>query len=569
MCLNRILLAAFLCCSLLFACPKVSQAAPPLSLKGVVGLPTPDAFVALEVWRHPSGDRLVALTDEAVYAIDPAEQTFSKWLDGGGRALASEGEQVYRCSENGVSRLDVAGAELVWKGDCRAIVLAASIWVQSGDSLVRLGWTAFQEQERVRLEVGEQWAIVADQLVRWRRDPPQIRTRTEHGDLRATLSQPPRKLVSNSVDARWLLDDGRTIIGASLQSRTLASEVDALVRLPDYPDWSLGVLLDNRALRLIDEQGDGDVLLPTLARPEEVALADLDKDGCVDLVVWGDEAAWVKLRCMVPQSAGPTVPSQSKNVASANGSDDSVLISSEWVAKTYEVAKPMRLELRANGTIAIDPAVIPPGVRFTDGRLEGTPTTAGLYPITATVKAADGAISAGGLSLEIVGADGVLPAPPPPVVREPRTQCLLSTGVLVGTGSAQVDWTNLTGQRTVFGSPTFSLLCSDRRGPKFRLLYGGETAPTAVISDDEVKALLVTGVVHYGATDEGIGLYASGGALSLSAGLRVVKQIGSPSQQGRMRGIELRVGWLPATVGAVEFSAAYTWKMGRRYRKKR
>ena len=197
-----------------FACPKVSQAAPPLSLKGVVGLPTPDAFVALEVWRHPSGDRLVALTDEAVYAIDPAEQTFfemARWGRAGARLRGGAGfivvaKTVFHDSMRLVQN---------WCGkDCRAIVLAASIWVQSGDLLVRLGWTAFQEQERVRLEVGEQWAIVADQLVRWRRDPPQIRTRTEHGDLRATLSQPPRKLVSNSVDARWLLDDGRTIIGA-------------------------------------------------------------------------------------------------------------------------------------------------------------------------------------------------------------------------------------------------------------------------------------------------------------------------------------------------------------------
>jgi hypothetical protein len=481
--------------------------------------------------------------------------TVTQWLEVGGNSIESVGEHVYVCGPEGLTKLHKTTATRVWEGACDGLALGATIWLQSGDELIGLGWTGYQETHRIPLPPGYEWSLAGDRLVQWRSEPAELRVQGPAGVVTISPDHSVSSLVDGVGDLQWLGDEGTLLGDANLGVVTLDPPADRLIAL----DWEgvsyAAVYSESRAIGLLDRQGKGSVLLPTMVRPEQVVAGDFDRDGCIDFVVVGDEAAWVQTRC----EAVAVAPAPSPISAG-------LILTDEWITRDLAQGESveLRIEAAAGGILSLDG--LPAGLEFVSGLLTGTPENPGIYTVTAVISEEGGGVRAAGFSLRVVG-DSPLEAATYATAAAPKqpnkTDCVMGLGIMMGWASARTDWFNLTGAPTVFGSPTVSLLCGRASEKKLTFVYGADSSPTALISAGQLKLLMGTAGVHIGTPRVGAGLFASLGLLSVATGVRLI-WMPKETKREMPYGLELRAAWLAATPDAGEFSVSYSWQLGKR-----
>jgi hypothetical protein len=535
--------------------------ATPVGLQGVSQLTLPDDVVALEVWSHPDGDRLVALTADSIYAVDAVSNTSTHWLDVGGVALRTAGEQVYVCGPSGLRKLHNTSASPVWEGVCERVELGASIWLQTAGELIALGWSDYQELSRQPLEEEMSWGLVGGHPAQWRGDPASIQLQSAIGQTTISPTEPLKTVISGAASLKWLAADGASLIDSVEGALSLEPAVDHLLLLENQQLPYAAVYVESRAIGLLDADGKSQVLLPTMSRPDRVVAGDFNHDGCLDFVVSGKAASWVQGRC------------ESEAAVSAKRLEEAIEtldLGQDWFTHDLPLGGEVRLRLAVSEGEILSVTGLPPSIVFREGNLEGKAQDIGVYTITAMVADPNGGFSARGFNLRIGGAEAVAAAlPRPSAVEKPKKKgpdCLMGVGVMLGMASARTDWLNLTGEPKGFGSPTVSLMCGRTTEKKLRFIYGADSTPTALISDGQLKLAMGTVGVHLGSPTLGAGLYASLGLVSASTGLRVL-WLPATTKRGRPHGLDLRLGWLAATPDAGEVSAAYTWQLGKRPKK--
>ena len=548
---------ANLVCAISVLGTQVASGAVPVGLNGVSRVEFPDAVVDIERWAHPSGDRLVALTADGVYAVDPVSNTVTRWLEVGGNSLASAGEHVYVCGNNGLTKLHNSTATVVWEGSCDELALGATIWVQSGTELIGLGWTDYQQTERIAVEPGFGWSLAGDRIVQWRSDPGELRVHGPAGAMTFTPDHSVKSLVQGFGGLRWLGGDGRILADPALGTVPLEPPADRLIALDDDGQSYAAVYLESRAIGLLDSQGSGTVLLPTMVSPERVVPGDFDHDGCLDFMVVAGEASWIQTRCQAAPTGTTEVPSPE-----AVG----LLLADEWFTHDLTLGEPVELQVEASAGTTHSLDGLPPGLAFEDGMVVGVPESQGMYAVTAMISGHEGGGAAAGFTLRVVG-DGLVEADtyivPAPSQKRTRPDCVMGIGAMMGLASARTDWFNLTGEPYWFGSPTVSALCGRPTEKKLRFVYGADSSPTAMISDGQLKLIMGTAGLHLGTPRVGAGVFASLGLVSVATGVRVV-WMPVESKRNMPHGVEFRAAWLPATPDAGEFGISYSWQVWKR-----
>lgn len=542
--------------------PTAVHGAAPVGLQGVSQISLPEGVVELEVWAHPDGDRLVALTAEAIYAVSPVENTSTLWMELGGNDLGSVGEHVYICGPTGLTKLHKTSRTRVWEGGCEGLELGASLWLQSGGELIALGWTGYQELRRLPLEEGYSWGLTGGDPVQWRGEPSEIRVHSEIGLTTINPEKPIKTVISGSSTLKWLLSDGGALVDSKDGILSLEPAADQLLLLEDREIPYVAVYEESRAIGLLSSGGATLALLPTMTKPDRVVAGDFDHDGCLDFVVSGSKAAWVQGRCE-PQAAA-ALSSDSKSI-------ETLILGDDWSTHELEPGEKVELRLEVSEGELLSASGLPAGVGFADGILRGSVDVTGTYMVTVMVSDLDGGISARGFSLrvggsELVEAVAVVPEKRGKKNKAPGQECFLGVGAMIGMASARTDWLNLTGEPRVFGSPTVSFLCGRETDKKLSFVYGADSTPTALISEGQLKLAMGTVGMQLGSAKLGAGLYVSLGLVSVATGARVV-WLPAETKRGARHGVELRVGWLAATPDAGEISVAYSWQLGKRSRK--
>lgn len=372
-------------------------------------------------------------------------------------------------------------------------------------------------------------------------------------DLAILYGEPPELLTSRGLlpvegGATGLLTDGRGV-------------------------W----LLDAAALRFgIVEEGAAGLSVrwfPSPFAPRTALAADLDGDGCADLLLSDkiSEGTLVKGSCEVPPPL-PPLPQAPETLA----------LGGPWPLLHARVGEPLSLQVvdAQTGWSRFTSRGGPPGFAVRpDGRIDFVPSPDDVGRWRVSVRSTlDGVVGHWiGFQLAVWPGEAsdaeIAPAPPQEIPGEGAAQpsfsvlvpkrCLLGMGIAGGASRSRGDLWQRKERSDVRGglSPLASLACGFG-GSRLHLVAGLDSAPYFRYGDrprDREHILAASGGVDllFGTTS--LGLLGSVGATSRGIGARLT-WLGLKDWKEDPMGIELRGLWLAPKVGA-ELSAAFVWTL--------